>query len=61
MEKIFSQERTSFERMSANKIKTINGVKTNLVKVVTSFTKTAGDIFPQDLLEHKDDKLDFDE
>jgi hypothetical protein len=59
MEKIFSQERTSFERMSANKVKTINGVKTNLVEIVTSFTKTVGDIFPQDLLEHKDDKLDY--
>ena len=57
MEKIFSQERTSFERMSANKVKTINGVKTNLVKIVTSFTSTVGDIFPEDLLEHKDDKL----
>ena len=57
MEKIFSQERISFERMSANKVKTINGVKTNLVKIVTSFTSTAGDIFPEDLLEHKDDKL----
>ena len=58
MEKIFSQERTSFERMSANKAKTINGVKTNLVEIVTSFTRTVGDIFPQDLLEHKDDRLD---
>jgi hypothetical protein len=57
MEKIFSQERISFERMSANKIKTINGVKTNLVEIVTSFTKTVGDIFPQDLLEHQDDRL----
>ena len=57
MEKIFTQERTSFERMSANKVKTINGVKTNLVKIVTSFTSTVGDIFPEDLLEHKDDKL----
>jgi hypothetical protein len=25
---------------------------------VTSFTRTVGDIFPQDLLEHKDDRLD---
>jgi hypothetical protein len=57
MEKIFTQERTSFERMAANKVKTINGVKTNLVKIVTSFTSTAGDIFPEDLLEHKDDKF----
>ena len=57
MEKIFSQERTSFERMSANKVKTINGIKINLVKIVTSFTSTVGDIFPEDLLEHKDDKL----
>jgi len=57
MEKIFSQERTSFERMSANKVKTINGIKINLVKIVTSFTSTVGDIFPEDLLEHKDDKF----
>ena len=57
MEKIFKQERTSFERMSANKDKTINGVKTNLIKIVTSFTRSVGDIFPEDLLEHKDDKF----
>ena len=56
MEKIFKQERTAFERMSANKEKTINGVKTNLVKIVTSFTRSVGDIFPDDLLEHKDDQ-----
>ena len=57
MEKIFKQERTAFERMSANKEKTINGVKTNLVQIVTSFTRTVGDIFPDDLLEHKDDQF----
>jgi len=57
MEKIFSQERTAFERMSANKVKNINGVKENLVKIVESFTSVGGDIFPPDLLEHKDDKL----
>ena len=57
MEKIFKQERTAFERSSANKEKTINGVKTNLVKIVTSFTRSVGDIFPDDLLEHKDDQF----
>jgi hypothetical protein len=25
--------------------------------MITSFTKTAGEIFPQDLLEHTDDNL----
>ena len=57
MEKIFKQERTSFEKLSANKEKTIHEVKLNVFKIITSFTRSVGDIFPEDLLEHKDDKF----
>ena len=57
MEKIFDQERNSFERSSSNKTKTIKEQKINLVKIVTSFTSTVGDIFPEDILENETDKF----
>ena len=36
-----------------NKTKTIKEQKINLVKIVTSFTSTVGDIFPEDILENE--------
>jgi hypothetical protein len=57
METLFKKERESFERTSANKDRTIKQIQDNLVSMITSFTRNVGDIFPQDLLEHKDDKL----
>lgn len=57
MEALFKKERESFERTSANKDRTIKQIQENLVSMITSFTRNVGDIFPQDLLEHKDDKL----
>ena len=57
MEALFKKERESFERTSANKDRTIKQIQENLIAMITSFTRNVGDIFPQDLLEHKDDKL----
>ena len=56
MENLFKKEKDSFERTSAIKDRTIKEIKVNLVAMVTSFNRNVGDIFPQDLLEHKDDK-----
>ena len=50
------KEKDSFERTSAIKDRTIKEIQANLVAMVTSFNRNVGDIFPQDLLEHKDDK-----
>jgi chemotaxis protein histidine kinase CheA len=56
MENLFKKEKDSFERTSAIKDRTIKEIQANLVAMVTSFNRYVGDIFPQDLLEHKDDK-----
>ena len=56
MENLFKKEKDSFERTSAIKDRTIKEIQANLVAMVTSFNRNVGDIFPQDLLEHKDDK-----
>ena len=37
--------------------RTLKQLENDLVRMITSFTKTAGEIFPQDLLEHTDDNL----
>ena len=57
MEVIFRKEKESFERMSAHKDKAIKEIHSNLVSMVMSFSRNVGDVLPQDLLEHKDDKL----
>lgn len=57
MEIIFRKEKESFERMSAHKDKAIKEIHSNLVSMVMSFSRNVGDVLPQDLLEHKDDKL----
>lgn len=56
MENLFKKEKDSFERTSAIKDRTIKEIQANLVAMVTSFNRNVGDIFPQDLLEHKEDK-----
>ena len=56
MENLFKKEKDSFESTSAIKDRTIKEIQANLVAMVTSFNRNVGDIFPQDLLEHKDDK-----
>jgi hypothetical protein len=56
MENQFKKEKVSFDRNSAIKDSTIREIKENLVAMVHSFTRNVGDIFPQDLLENKDDK-----
>ena len=56
MENLFKKEKDSFERTPAIKDRTIKEIQANLVAMVTSFNRNVGDIFPQDLLEHKDDK-----
>ena len=57
METLFKKEREAFERTSAHKDRAIQQIQENLVSMVTSFTRNVGDVFPQDLLEHQDDKL----
>jgi len=57
MEIIFRKEKDAFERSSANKERTIRQIQDNLISIVTSFTRSVGDIFPEDLLVHEDDKL----
>jgi hypothetical protein len=56
MENQFKKEKVSFDRNSAIKDSTIREIKENLFAMVHSFTRNVGDILPQDLLEHKDDK-----
>lgn len=56
MENLFKKEKDSFQRTSAIKDRTIKEIQANLVAMVTSFNRNVGDIFPQDLLEHKEDK-----
>lgn len=56
METQLKKEKISFDKNSAIKDSTIREIKENLVAMVHSFTRNVGDIFPQDLLENKDDK-----
>lgn len=56
-QKIFKKESKDFYNSSSNKERTLKQLDNDLVRMIASFTKTAGEIFPQDLLEHKDDNL----
>jgi len=55
--KIFKKETKDFHNSTSNKECTLKQLENDLVRMITSFTKTAGEIFPQDLLEHTDDNL----
>ena len=56
-QKIFKKESKDFHNSTSNKERTLKQLENDLVRMTTSFTKTAGEIFPQDLLEHTDDNL----
>ena len=56
-QKIFKKETKDFHNSTSNKERTLKQLENDLVRMITSFTKTAGEIFPQDLLEHTDDNL----
>ena len=56
-QKIFKKESKDFYNSTSNKERTLKQLENDLVRMITSFTKTAGEIFPQDLLEHTDDNL----
>ncbi len=56
-QKIFKKESKDFYNSSSNKERTLKQLENDLLRMISSFTKTAGEIFPQDLLEHKDDTL----
>ena len=56
-QKIFKKESKDFHNSTSNKERTLKQLENDLVRMITSFTKTAGEIFPQDLLEHTDDNL----
>jgi hypothetical protein len=56
-QKIFKKESKDFHNSSSNKERTLKQLDNDLVRMIASFTKTAGEIFPPDLLEHKDDNL----
>lgn len=55
--KIFRKEAKDFNNSSSNKERTLKQLDNDLARMIASFTITAGEIFPQDLLEHKDDNL----
>jgi len=55
--KIFNKDIKDFHSSLANKERTLKQLENDLVRMISSFTSSAGEIFPQDLLEHKDDKL----
>ena len=55
--KIFNKDIKDFNNSLANKERTLKQLENDLVRMISSFTSSAGEIFPQDLLEHKDDKL----
>ena len=56
-QKIFKKESKDFHNSTSNKERTLKQLENDLVRMISSFTKTAGEIFPQDLLEHTDDNL----
>ena len=55
--KIFNKDIKDFNNSLANKERTLKQLENDLVRMISSFTSSAGEIFPQDLLEHKDNKL----
>lgn len=56
-QKIFKKETKDFHNSISNKERTLKQLENDLVRMISSFTRTAGEIFPQDLLEHTDDNL----
>lgn len=55
--KIFDKESKNFHTSASNKDRILKQLDNDLIRMISSFTKTSGDIFPQDLLEHQDDNL----
>jgi hypothetical protein len=55
--KIFSKDVKDFNTSLANKEFTLKQLENDLIRMISSFTKSAGEIFPQDLLSYKDDYL----
>jgi hypothetical protein len=55
--KIFNKDAKDFNNSLANKERTLKQLENDLIRMISSFTKSAGEIFPQDLLSYKDDYL----
>jgi len=54
---IFSKDVKDFNTSLAKKEFTLKQLENDLIRMISSFTKSAGEIFPQDLLSYKDDHL----
>lgn len=55
--KIFNKDVKDFNNSLANKERTLKQLENDLIRMISSFTKSAGEIFPQDLLSYKEDNL----
>jgi len=55
--KIFKKDQKDFNNSLANKERTLKQLENDLIRMISSFTKSAGEIFPQDLLSYKDENL----
>jgi hypothetical protein len=55
--KVFDKEYKSFHTNASNRDRILKQLETDLIRMISSFTKTAGEIFPPDLLGHQDDNL----
>ena len=54
---IFSKDVKDFNTSLAKKEFTLKQLENDLIRMISSFSKSAGEIFPQDLLSYKDDHL----
>jgi acyl carrier protein len=55
--KIFNKDFKDFNNSLANKERTLKQLENDLIRMISSFTKSVGEIFPQDLLSYKEDNL----
>ena len=55
--KIFNKDVKDFNNSLANKERTLKQLENDLIRMISSFTKSVGEIFPQDLLSYKEDNL----
>jgi hypothetical protein len=56
-QKIFKKDIRDFNNSSSNRERILKQLESDLIRMISSFTKTSGEIFPPDLLEHQDDNL----
>jgi hypothetical protein len=55
--KIFNKDIKDFNNSVANKERTLKQLENDLIRMISSFTKSVGEIFPQDLLSYNEENL----